>query len=210
MRALANRPSPTLPAVEPAGEPGRVDVRAVMAHFGNPLKLLRREIEAVSALAWSFRVIGDRVWSPQDEVLSPEQARELVARLPSVSRVMEGLEIVRVALDDPVREDIGRLLIGLMLDVLKAKVSENTSVFVDAAVFMIEDEEKPISAEVLAAAVRKLWSERTFAPSVAEVLEACRARRAETAALGSALKRLASLHRALRRAADTPQALPQR
>jgi hypothetical protein len=89
------------------------------------------------------------------------------------------------------------MLLGTMLDGLRAKLTEGSATYVGAMVWTLEMEEAPISAPVLAACLGEVWRTKTFPPSIAEMIELAKRMRERPIGLHNTICKLRDTHMAV-------------
>ncbi len=187
--------------IQPAGPAlaAHLDVRAMMRTLLAPFRVARSldqqplgelYVRADGALWMDHR----REYRILDDVRSGGDRREraratALALHPDLSAALPAIDEARLALHkaltEPAPEIEARLLISAMLDGFRTKPNEGAATYADALMFTLEEFEtvpkgefderrrRIISSSVMAAAVRKVWREQTFAPSIFEFCTAC-------------------------------------
>jgi hypothetical protein len=167
-------------APAPAPIKARPDlVRAVMAHYARPMRMLRR-----------YRAFDE--WLPVQDLPAEnpsEHDRKIATErwkfIPDFRGLLDAIDAFRAVFNETDEANI-RVLVGLMLDGLPSAKTLPSASYTDALVFVLcdpEDDEHQspgsecFSALVIAAAVVEVWRSATFAPSLAEFLTIAKKKR---------------------------------
>jgi hypothetical protein len=117
----------------------------------------------------------DQDWDSKAETLV--LALDLHDALPARDAIDQAAAMILSALQAPFAEPEARLLTGVMLDAMPTKPGEAASVSVDAMIYSLEEfrlehqDDIAVPTAAIAAAIKDIWKERTFRPSIHEMLD---------------------------------------
>jgi hypothetical protein len=167
-----------------------------MTKLLEPVEVKREIQETLDAMSEGWRYViqfANYRSSVRDHVLSrgedwAQRTRNEIkaydAELPTVGKTERWEKAIRAVLETPASEKERRLLVGMCLDGFRAKPTDGSPVLVEAIVYSLAEGVEmpdgslvPVSATVLADAVRQAWRTCVFPPGIKELLELCRERR---------------------------------
>jgi hypothetical protein len=163
-------------AAPPAVAAPRVDLKALLDQHLAPA----RQLKAWQPIAERIEHLHPLPLVIADNTLA--RARTRIERLPSDKVLLDAEAMFRRALTTAAEEPIARLLVGVMLDGLRSRTNDTTAGYIDALMFVLQDDEAgefdfnaaPYSAEVLAWAVRRVLRQNIFPPAPTEMVKICR------------------------------------
>jgi hypothetical protein len=176
---MSNQVAQRMATPAPAPIKARTDlVRAVMAPYARPMRMLRR-----------YRAFDE--WLPVSDLPAenPEENHRKIAAerwkfIPDFRELLDATDAFGAVFIETDEVTI-RILVGLMLDGLPSAKTLPSASYTDALTFILsdlEDDEDQLpgecfSALVIAAAVAEVWRSATFAPSLAEFLTLAKKKR---------------------------------
>jgi hypothetical protein len=177
---------PMRAASAPSTARRRIDIKALMSMHLRPYAIVknwREEFEILKEYRARFAkdvngavmaLSDDHDWDSKAETLV--LALDLRDALPSREAINQAEMTILAALQAPFSEPHARLLTGVMLDGMPAKPGEAAAVSVDAMVYSLEELRLEHEGDIvvptaaIAATVKDVWKERTFRPSIHEML----------------------------------------
>lgn len=172
----------------------RLDVRGMMDTYVGRVNRIVQPLQPAIALSAKHWTLADRradgdlyvlsAYAVDGQVLPQyrDRALEVLPQLPPEDGIREAWRELRDIIRTPLDEPTARVLIGAMLDGLRAKPTDTAATYVDVLLYTIE-EAGTISPTTLAGAIADVWRTMTFPPSAAELLPMCAARREKLVAL---------------------------
>lgn len=162
---------------------------ATLKPAGKAENLVKRAMAELSAVDATVRAVSDRNMQLFDATYRHQQPLAVAMADVDVAAYASNVAAVREAAFGETNPVAARALFGLMLDAIPAARNINAATYIDALTATLLSDPEVERGEngphtrggftpvVLAAAMREIWRTATFAPSIAEVLEACRDRR---------------------------------
>lgn len=184
---MSNSIEPMRAASVPSTARRRIDVKALMSMHLRPyavVKNWREELEIRKEYGPRFAkdvngavmaLSDDQDWESKAETLV--LALDLRDALPPRDAIDQAEMMILSTLQAPFAEPEARLLTGVMLDAMPTKPGEAASVSVDAMIYSLEEfrleheGDIAVPTAAIAAAVKDVWKERTFRPSIHEMLD---------------------------------------